>query len=223
MPGRDSWWALRDNPPPSPRMARLCPRLWQAWVVGLVAGCVLLLGQDIWIYAGWVSACVCVACRRRRCHTRAPVCCTACASCSFVGFFHWLVLPKAHSCSWQANDVRHGGQASACGAQKWLDEVRWSHGGLRGRVVSNSSQKPSAVRFRSNHAQSSFFQKLQHHTNSYDGFLLFFRPAFIELSFHACSTTFLPSSSFSRTSLIWMPFEWCACKVARVSLSAVVG
>ncbi|CAM9423153.1 unnamed protein product, partial [Hapterophycus canaliculatus] len=53
--GKD-WWALRDYPPPGPGMVRLCPRLWQAWVVGLVAGSVLLLDRDVSVYAGFVVA-----------------------------------------------------------------------------------------------------------------------------------------------------------------------
>lgn len=51
----EPWWALRDHPPPSPGMVRLCPWLWQAWVLVLVAGSALLLEHDIWIYAGWVD------------------------------------------------------------------------------------------------------------------------------------------------------------------------
>lgn len=46
------WWAMRDYPPPSPTMVRVCPRLWQAWIVGLIAGSVLLLENDVWVYAG---------------------------------------------------------------------------------------------------------------------------------------------------------------------------
>eukprot|EP00752_Nemacystus_decipiens_P003204 g2965.t1 len=56
LPAKGSWWALRDHPPPHPRMVNLCPHLWQAWVVGLITGSALLLEHDIWVYAGFVSA-----------------------------------------------------------------------------------------------------------------------------------------------------------------------
>ncbi|CAB1112035.1 unnamed protein product [Ectocarpus sp. CCAP 1310/34] len=55
VPGTD-WWALRDYPPPDPGTARLCPRLWQAWVAGLIAGSMFLLEFDIWVYVGFVAS-----------------------------------------------------------------------------------------------------------------------------------------------------------------------
>lgn len=50
-PSKD-WWALRDYPPPSPALSWLCPLLWQAWVVCLVAGSALLMGHDVLTYVG---------------------------------------------------------------------------------------------------------------------------------------------------------------------------
>lgn len=49
-----SWWALRDYPPPSPGMVRLCPRLWEAWVISLIAGSYLLLDIHVLAYVGYV-------------------------------------------------------------------------------------------------------------------------------------------------------------------------
>lgn len=49
-----TWWALKDNRPPEPGMVNLSPRVWQAWVVSLIAGSVLLLKQDMWTYTGCV-------------------------------------------------------------------------------------------------------------------------------------------------------------------------
>eukprot|EP00904_Undaria_pinnatifida_P004044 jgi/Undpi1/13640/HiC_scaffold_9.g03294.m1 len=48
------WWALRDYPPPSPALRRLCPLLWKVWVVFLVAGSALLLDHDVFTYVGFV-------------------------------------------------------------------------------------------------------------------------------------------------------------------------
>lgn len=50
------WWALRDYPPPSPALSRLCPLLWQAWVVCLIAGSALLMGHNVLTYVGFVMA-----------------------------------------------------------------------------------------------------------------------------------------------------------------------
>lgn len=48
------WWVIREHSPPT-SVERLCPLLWQTWVVGLVAGSILLLDAHILVYAGWVS------------------------------------------------------------------------------------------------------------------------------------------------------------------------
>ncbi|CAM9988100.1 unnamed protein product [Ascophyllum nodosum] len=49
------WWVIRDNRPPKPWLRRLAPHLWLAWVVGLIAGSVLLLDRDVLVYVGFIA------------------------------------------------------------------------------------------------------------------------------------------------------------------------